>query len=347
MKICEVIIKPLGGLGTPLMGDTLFGSFCWQAANDPALLTGGLEHWIALYPEKPFAVFSSAWPCLGPVSERKYALKKPDLPLEYLLNKTRDEGVKRYDEAKELKSKRWALVDNDFDLSLANLYLLDDEELMAIAAKNASPDIRRALLQHGETNFQTLETRPHNTINRQTWTTGTGMFAPFVQEANYYFPETELAVFVVLDEEATDAERIAMGMERIGRFGFGRDASTGLGRFEVTGMREITMSDRKGVSACYTLGPCVPEQDSYENAYFKPFVRFGKHGDRLATGPNPFKNPVIMADQGAVLVPRQASAMEKSYIGRSVTGVSLAQPEAVTQGYAVFLPLKLEAPNEE
>jgi hypothetical protein len=57
-------ITPLSPFGTPLKGDTLFGHVCWQAAEDPALLDGGLERWVGLYPERPFAVFSSAFPLL-------------------------------------------------------------------------------------------------------------------------------------------------------------------------------------------------------------------------------------------------------------------------------------------
>ena len=71
----------------------------------------------------------------------------------------------------------------------------------------------------------------HNTINRMTQTTGSGMFAPYAKEKFYYFPETELVIFVLIEESVTDIDRVLLGLERIGNWGFGRDASTGLGRF--------------------------------------------------------------------------------------------------------------------
>jgi len=62
VKLYEIIIKPESGFGTPLKGDTIFGHICWQVSYNPELLNGGLEKWIACYGERPFAVFSSAWP---------------------------------------------------------------------------------------------------------------------------------------------------------------------------------------------------------------------------------------------------------------------------------------------
>ena len=95
-------------------------------------------------------------------------------------------------------------------------------------------------------------------------------------------------------------------------------------------------------TACYALAPTVPDESIYEKIYFSPFVRFGKHGDMLAKSSNPFKNPVILADEGAVYIPKDKSAFEKPYLGRAVTGVSKAQNQAVVQGYAPYLPIKLE-----
>jgi CRISPR-associated protein Csm4 len=188
--------------------------------------------------------------------------------------------------------------------------------------------------------------QPHNTINRQTLTTGEDPFAPYTQEVHFYFPGTELAVFVLLDEAATDIDRVAVGLMRMGQTGFGRDASIGLGRFQVLHHRELTLSRLPEANALYTLAPCVPARDSFAEAFFVPFVRYGKHGDRLATSRNPFKAPVVMAAPGAVFVPQDSRAASRPYFGRAVTGVSRAEPKTVVQGYAPVLPLQLEAPHE-
>ena len=49
-----------------------------------------------------------------------------------------------------------------------------------------------------------------------------------------------------------------------------------------------------------------------------------------------------MADEGAVFIPNDKGVFDKPYIGRAVTGVSKAEPSSVVQGYAPYLPLKLE-----
>ena len=54
MKIYGITIQPLSPFGTLLKGDTLFGHFCWQAAEDGALLAGGLDKWIDCYASESF-----------------------------------------------------------------------------------------------------------------------------------------------------------------------------------------------------------------------------------------------------------------------------------------------------
>ena len=73
----------------------------------------------------------------------------------------------------------------------------------------------------------------HNSINRLTGTTGESDFAPYSQDVFFYYPETKLALFALIDETATDIGKVANALENIGKSGFGRDASIGMGRFEV------------------------------------------------------------------------------------------------------------------
>ena len=83
MKFYEITIRPFSGFGTPLKGDTLFGHFCWQAAYRHDLIHDGLENGLSVYKEKPFAIFSSAFPKIGK-KEKNYILKRPDVPLSWL-----------------------------------------------------------------------------------------------------------------------------------------------------------------------------------------------------------------------------------------------------------------------
>ncbi len=44
----------------------------------------GLDHWIRCYPERPFAVFSSAWPKINDKNGALYAIRRPELPQSLL-----------------------------------------------------------------------------------------------------------------------------------------------------------------------------------------------------------------------------------------------------------------------
>lgn len=337
MRLYEIRIEPVSFLGTPLKGDTIFGQFCWQAKYDAELLNGGLEKWIACYDEKPFAIFSTAWPIIKGKNAYSYALKRPDYPLKIFSKAEFADKGEFYERRKERFEKTWMLVGRDFKVDLSLNNLRTDAEIMSEVRS-----LDRVMKKHQYRKVKSDFVQAHNTINRTTMTTGEGLFAPYSKRNYVYSPGIELAIFVLLDLEATDIERVAKAFQRIGKLGFGRDASTGLGRFIVSGTDEITIPKKNGADACYTLSPAVPERDLYEGIFFSPFTRFGRHGDILATSPHPFKAPIIMADEGAVFFPKDDRAWQKPYLGRAITGISKVEENTVAQGYSIYLPIRLE-----
>ncbi|HPJ96396.1 MAG TPA: hypothetical protein PK022_03735 [Syntrophales bacterium] len=343
MKFYEIIVKPLSGLGTPLKGDTLFGHVCWQARYDSMLLNGGLDKWIAAYGERPFAVFSSAWPKLWIEGKAFYALKRPDLPLSLLFPAADKNRKIRMADRKEEEKKKWLLVGEDLCIDLKAAEYKSESDLTLLAFGALTDETRRVMRGRDIKQLLMTSNQPHNTIDRETQTTGEGMFAPFSMPATYFYPELELAVFVLIDEEATDIEKVRSALEAIGARGFGRDASTGLGRFDLGDGDEINVPSLEGADACYTLAPAVPQKGLFHDSSFTPFTRFGRHGDVLAVSAAPFKNPVIMADEGAVFVPGDMAVFDKPYLGSAVCNLSKSDPRTVAQGYAPYLPLKLEA----
>jgi len=340
VKLYAITIKPQSAFGTPLKGDTIFGHFCWQAANHSDILNGGLDRWIDRYPEEPFAVFSSAWPCLEENDQTLYAIKRPDLPMAMLFPATgAEDGLTRLTERKDNKKKKWLLIDQSLTINLYGDRLLDDTALLARYHQHASAPTPRQLDQ--ATQFIVVDRRSHNSINRLTQTTGEG-FAPFTHENFWPLPGSKFTIFCLLDHEATDLERVLQAFDQIGAFGYGRDASSGLGRFSVSGGTELPLPAAPKANACLTLGPSVPEIGLYQQTFFSPFTRFGKHGDRLVLTRNPFKAPIVMADEGAVLIPKSTDTFNKPYLGRAITGISLAEPRTVAQGYTPYLPCHLE-----
>ena len=351
MKLYEFTIKPVSGFGTALKGDTLFGHFCWQVVHDHSLINGEnslteehkslagsvkLANLLQSYEKKPFAIFSSAFPRLA--FPLRYALKKPDLPQHLLFADDKTDCKEHQRKIKEKKKKKWMLVEGGANLSLLKAGNFKDDDLLN--PKELLEKISGTKTENSS--FLRTFVQPHNSINRLTNTTGTDPFAPYVQESVHYYPETELVIFVLIDESATDADRIRLGLERIGKWGYGRDASIGMGRFTVVNKAELTLPDASEANAIYTLAPSVPLKGAFSKAWFTPFTRFGKHGDKLASRKNPFKNPVIMADEGAVFEPADRTCFEKPYWGQAIRNVSKSQENTVVQGYAPYLPLKME-----
>lgn len=345
MKTYEITIKPLSGFGTLLKGDTIFGHICWQAAYDDKLFGSSIETLLADYTINPFLVISSAYPKFSEGTKSVYMLRRPDLPLENLFDFTGMDKKTIISERKKLKAKKWMPLGDTQTVSLfKEMSYKDDKELFEIAKTSVTNDLRREAKKKGMKSFVADFTQPHNSINRLTCTTGEGRFAPFVTEQAVYFPQTELSVFAGVDDRI-NIDQVELALKRIGDFGFGKDASTGLGKFDVCNVDEINLKSfgSSEPNACYTLSPCVPQKDIFSSSFFSPFTRFGRHGDILAKSKNPFKNPVIMADEGAVFMTKEQSVFTKPYIGTAVTSISLAKEhKAVMQGYSLYIPVKVE-----
>lgn len=349
MKIYEIIIKPKSGFGTSLKGDTIFGHFCWQIIYDSDLIGMTLNEFLLHYDTDPLIIFSSMYPKFYRESENAYyyALKTPDLPLDELFvsPKNSNEKIKR---GKEYKAKKWMIVkEGQKFASFKDILLLklNEKELLKEAGNDLTQDVKKIMKKSvNNESFVVKFNQYHNRINRLINTTDNEGFAPFVMEQQVFYPETELALFVGFDENVINIDGIRMGLERIGVTGFGRDASTGLGRFELGEDSEIELSGMGSdkPNACYTLSPCVPQRDTFSTMYFSPFVRFGKHGDVLAKSLNPFKNPIIMVDEGAILKPKNNEIFNKPYVGTAVNNISKAEPKSVAQGYSLYIPVRVE-----
>lgn len=347
MRFYEIVLKPETAFGTPLVGDTLFGQFCWQVCYQSELADQPFDQLMASYATRPFVVFSSAWPRWQEHGRTWYALPRPTLPRSYWYEPPgasvalgcREKLRQRPD--KELKKKRWLLVSDDMQINYRQL--LSEAELYGriIASQPPTSPLYRQLYRSELRQIQVTQGQPHNTINRYNNRTGSEPFRPYTLDVWFYCPGLTLALFVLVDQQITDIERVCQGLGRIGQTGFGRDASTGLGRFQVLDAREHQPIKPPTGSAIYTLAPSVPVAGSYAWAYYQPLVRFGRHGDRLAISRNPFKAPVVMAAAGAVFVP-EAEACAQPWWGRAVTGVSKIQENTMVQGFSPYLPLPLE-----
>lgn len=186
--------------------------------------------------------------------------------------------------------------------------------------------------------------QPHNSISRATGTTGPG-FDPFQMPRRWPDAELRLDLHLVHDPERLPLEILRRALEDVAAWGFGRDASIGLGRFQLEDLSTGQPAGSASSDAWLTLAPAAPQGGAWNTGrcFYRSFTRFGRHGGDGALGRNPFKAPILLADSGALLTP---SAFEPAalFTGRGLGGdgrISSSIPATVHQGYAPVIPVRL------
>lgn len=318
MKRYRITIELKSAFGTSLKGDTLFGQLCWTILNRCG--ENHLQQLLTDYSVQPFAVCSDGFP--------SGYLPRPSLPASYF-------EIPDSEDHKAVKKKRWVHID---ELSKCISRWLDNAKSDSDLSGNES----QRLQPHN-----TQRAQSHNTINRLTGTTGEGMFAPYSQPQTWYRINVKFDIYLLLDETRLPLPDVKTLFSDIGAFGYGRDASIGLGKFECIDYAEWNVPVPEAANACLTLAPCAPQGLGLdgERSYYNVFTHFGRHGDvGVHKQHGPFKAPVLLADTAAVFSPMPAG---RTYIGRGISGISKAIPTTVHQGYAPYVPIYLPVPRQE
>lgn len=311
MQTHRITLRPLSALGTPLAGDTLFGQLCWTLHHQHGrdLLNALLQGYTH---GQPFVVVSDALP--------HGHLPLPSLPTGVWARDT------AHADRKALKKKRW---------------------LPWAALKEPLPQWQQLAKADAELSQSTDRAQPHNTINRQTGTTGTGMFAPYTVPQTWLASGSLYDLLLVSDPQRISVAELRAALTHIGQTGYGRDASTGLGKFELVDLPEAAawpIAPDVVPNAYLTLGPCAPQGLGFcpVRSHWQVTTRFGRHGDLAVQSGQPFKRPVLLAKAGSVLWPEHAER-QATFAGQGIGGaaapVSLAMPETVQQGYCPVVPI--------
>ena len=294
--------------GGPMRGDSLFGQLCWmlRLCDGEAALTRALEGYTA---GDPFLIVSDACP-------EKFA-PKPEIPAPPIaIDRIKDpsEWIRR----KAWTARAW-LPSTALKRPLIDALRHDGLE---------QPAMTDTILQQ------------HNTIDRMTGTTGSVSFAPY-QTTRLSVRGQHVEVHCLHDPGRLSADRLKYLMDFTGRFGYGRDASMGLGKFSIIACDKRPREAEVGVVVA--LAPCRPARREVDagKSFWRPFTRFGRHGG--AAFGAVFKTPTLMADRGALFSLSRPNA--KPFIGVGLGGdgrVSRLIPQTVQQAYAPVLPVHLE-----
>jgi CRISPR-associated protein Csm4 len=308
MKTLKFTLRPLSPFGTPLAGDTLFGHICWAIRE-----RHGESHLARLLKDytagHPFLVMSDGFP--------KGFVPRPVAP-DFVFGLAHDPAQR-----KKARGHRW------------------------LPADGAGQPIHLWMGRLADPNVMEKFVVTQNTINRLTGTTGTGQFAPRQVDRTSFARDAQLDVYAALDEERISADELEQLLSDIGLTGYGRDATAGLGKFEVSASDEHTWplaSSRHWL----VLAPCAPDPTTLdaEDCFYLPLTRFGRHGNLAVASGKPFKSPVLMAASGAFLKSRDE--VRWTFHGRGLGGreapLSKAIPDTVHQGYAPVIPVMVTSP---
>lgn len=314
-SVC-VTLQPLSAFATALKGDTLFGQLCWAIRHryGEQRLTDCLNGYTE---NQPFAVLSDAFP--------EGYLPLPKLPSCFY--QTNTDALDR----KALKKRNWLAVD---DVTKP----LEQWQMAAVDAKTISAETASSLSEK--------HPQPHNTINRQTNTTGDNGFAPYSVEQEWFIPNLKWSLYLLLDTSKLSLAECEQCLKDIGEFGYGKDATIGMGKFRIDKFDQQTLPSQSAANACLTLAPSAPQGlgiDS-ENSYYQLFTRFGRHGDiAVHQAGKPFKNPILLAQTAAVF---SITPPKDGFIGQGIGGqgeLSKTISATVHQGYAPVIAINFNA----
>lgn len=322
MQSYRLRISPQSAFATELLGDTFFGQLCWAIrhrfgeAHLQTLLHGYTHN-------KPFAVVSNAFP--------QGMLPRPALPANYF-----DEGEKEdSSQLKMLKKRIW------LPLEVIKTPLAKWQQ--QCKSNNDIADIKHRL-QADTKPFIKHRLQAHNTLNRLTETTGTGAFTPYTMAQFWYQKDTVLDIYVLVDDTQCTAEDLQTCFDDIGCFGYGRDASIGMGKYRIDSFAPFELPQQSSANACLTLAPCAPQGCGFDprQSFYQLFSRFGRHGDMAANiNAKPFKNPVLMTQAGGVF---STPVPQSGFIGQGLGGngqLSKNIPATVQQGYTPVIGIHL------
>ena len=306
MKLYKVTISPKSSFGTTLRGDTIFGHICWIIKYKYG--NKKLNQLLDNYKNKrPFLIVSD-----GFVSDY---LPKPKMP-SFCLG---EDPAKK----KENRKKIWLKLEDLINAEFKNAKREDE----IVESKNKEKSIK-----------DKEESIIKNSLNYLTFTTDKGNFAPYANK-EYFFNEKD--IYFLLDEEQLSYKEFKEILDFFTLHGYGKDITIGKGRFEI---KNITKIDNINLKSKYymSLSPFILlENEQIENAYYEPFIRFGKFGGEWAFY-NPFKRPIMFLDTASVIVFKEER--EIKFFGGAVKDIALSdneeQKNSVQQGYTILLPLK-------
>jgi len=179
----------------------------------------------------------------------------------------------------------------------------------------------------------------HNTINRISNTTGAG--GGFYQvEETFYETGQRFNIYVKCSESVLPEVKDVFKVIEFG--GFGKDKSTGKGRFSILSWETFDLPESTEPNTVMSLSSMIPARDDPTDARYQLMTKYGRLGGDFAKSAYPgghalipFKKPLIMMKAGAVFS-WDNNAPKKDYLGCLMANVHHYAP---IRHYAYGFPL--------
>jgi len=312
MEKLKIKLQFTSAFATPIQSDTLFGEFCWHYR-----FLYGEEKLKKILEEKPAVVFSNGLP--------DGYLPMPIYPFKKNLNKIRlgneSDPKERWCKAQnvytEMKDfKKVAYVRKELLERLVSSHTLDEvmgklfDQFVKESKENGKDKNGKSeknFLEVGDV-FKSGEiTRV--SIDRRS---GKALEGFLFQERSYY-TEYPISVYLLYDSSKLTCKEIKETFEFMGISGFGAKKGVGKGKFEFEfekwDLEETTAG--RGKLAFISLSTGHPRAEEVEDFYAEFFTKFPKHGREFGQAAV-FKNPVVVAKQGSVFIPKE----KKEFYGK-------------------------------
>ena len=291
-----------------LHSDTLWGHICWGIK----FLYGEekLEEFLEIYKnaEKeedfPF-IFSSIFP-----------FEKLPIPAIPMQNNT---GVKKQADYADLKkAKKIKYLDKEVCSGSYRKFFLSNDLL--------------ALMQTQIKDFYTDETL-HNVVSRESGTTeDDGLFVrekKFANSNDYWF-------FVKIGNDDVEkwSEILKSCLDFFNKRGIGADTSVGGGQVEIEehNFNLNELFDTKNPDSYISFSHCI----SSKALYYNTITKYGKIYMKLESADEPFKQPIILMEPGAVL-----QKESKEYLAESVLFDIHKNPKIIQALIPFLMPVSL------
>lgn len=320
MRLYRFLLRPESPWGTPLRSDTLYGLLLWRLNEDlgPEHCKNAIEAFRA--GEPPFVLSSALpegqlpMPCLPPVPRAAFRTKVDD-GLFQVAGSTGEPLLAALLAFKKFRKLPWL----PFAVWKIHAPALSSEELFAWYCAGAEGMYRKD---------DCFAFAPHVTIDRRIG--GARQGGLFFTRERVFPRNTTLHLYARTEKPDFLLELL----QRTGALGFGRDASTGNGRFGVAADTSFDAADLElppasegSGAACLLLSACSAHDMSGVRGWYRVEAKRGK------TGPghgNPFKNPFLLIREGSILTRLPSGPYVLEHINQDPSIVQIAQPLTLT-----------------